>query len=345
MPATVSQRLRRLAYVAGGALALAATGSCLYQAAGERRDCRRYPPPGRVVDGGDGLRHVLEDGSGAPTVVVITCLGGPAVNWVRVQRLVRQHTRVFLYDRAGLGWSAGHFKWRRSIGSMADELHSLLRAADVERPLVLAGHSIGGLVARLYAARYPDDVSGLVLVDSSHEDMNARLDAADPQRKQRLRRASTIKDRLRWLGLRRLRYDMDRLPDVREGHSRDVPPEFLDAAVALDLASRTRRADVAEMSGLKHGFEQVRTEAGHLAGLPLTVLTGGPHGVDRPRWWPTWCDLQEEMAAMSTATRHVVVEHTGHHVHRDDPEFVAAEIVSLVDRVRAREGRGRASAP
>lgn len=321
------------------AAASLATASGLYQLASDQRDRARFPAPGQLVTLPDGnKRHVWVKGSGGPPVVVVTCLGGPAIMWAKHQRVLEEHTQVVLYDRENLGWSPGRPRWQRTIGGMVDELHDVLEAAGIERPVVLVGHSIGGTVARLYAARFPDDVAGIVLVDSSHEHMGARVEKVDPSPWWKSRWGSAWKVRLEWLGLRRLRHDLGLLRDVREDEERTVPPDLVPASVALALASRTRRGDAAELSGLNRGLREVAAGVRHLGDLPLTVITGGIDSEARRRFYSVWLELQAEFLAESTQSRQIMASHTGHHVQRDDPELVVKAITDMVEVVRARGG-------
>src|SRR5262245_3014805 len=121
-------------------------------------------PPGRLVDIG-GLRlHLNAAGSGKPLVVFDAALGGSSISWTLVQPLVSGFARTCVYDRAGFGWS-DRGPLPRTAGRAADELRIALDRAGERPPFLLVGHSFGGLVTRIFAARYRSDVAGLVLVD------------------------------------------------------------------------------------------------------------------------------------------------------------------------------------
>jgi pimeloyl-ACP methyl ester carboxylesterase len=127
----------------------------------------RTPPPGRLVSVGTHRLHLQCEGDGTPSVVFDAALGGSSLSWSFVFPAVARWTRACAYDRAGFGWSeAGPLP--RTAGRIADELHTLLRTAGVPPPYVLVGHSFGGLVARIFAARHRKDVSGLVLIEPAY---------------------------------------------------------------------------------------------------------------------------------------------------------------------------------
>jgi pimeloyl-ACP methyl ester carboxylesterase len=154
-------------------LVLAAIGM-VYQAVATERAEGAHPPPGETVDVGDHELHIDCVDQGSPTVVLEAALGNASAHWVRVQQEVSEVTRVCTYDRAGMGWSEGGPE-PQDAARVTGELHALLEGAGVEGPYVMVGHSFGGLYARAYAARYPDETAGVVLVDSSHPDQFERL--------------------------------------------------------------------------------------------------------------------------------------------------------------------------
>jgi pimeloyl-ACP methyl ester carboxylesterase len=136
------------------------------------------PLTDQLVDIGGRRLHVSCSGAGSPTVILEAGLGDPLTTWKGVQPGVAEVTRVCAYDRAGLGTSdkdpRPEFRTSRAI---VEDLSRLLSAAAISGPYVLVGHSLGGAHLRLYASRFPKDIVGMVLVDSSHEDQTARFKA------------------------------------------------------------------------------------------------------------------------------------------------------------------------
>jgi len=144
----------------------------LYQAIATELDKRNHPPPGQMVDVGGYRLHLYCVGKnveGSPTVILEHGLGATSAAWARVQPEIAQTTRVCAYDRAGMGWSDPG-PAPRDAEHIVTELHSLLQNAGIPGPYVLVGWSFGGLYVRMYAGKYPTEVSGIVLLDSSHHD-------------------------------------------------------------------------------------------------------------------------------------------------------------------------------
>ncbi len=155
-------------YIALWILSLAASlilAGFLYQCIGSHRDRLRYAGAGRWVTIGRGCRlYLLEQGSGGPTVIFEAGIGATNLNWRHIQKTVSRFTGTASYDRSGLGFSS-RCRTARTPGNIAVELHDLLKRAEIKPPYILVGHSFGGLVMRRFALLYPDEVSGVVLVD------------------------------------------------------------------------------------------------------------------------------------------------------------------------------------
>jgi len=268
-----------------------------------------------MVDLGGRLLHVLEVGTGSPTVVIVPAIGGNVLDLLAFQRELARDMRVCVYDRAGFGWSDPPPPGRRTFGDMASELRQGLAGAGIDPPYLLVGHSIGGIIARRFAVEYPGDVAGMVLIDSSHEDQSRRLRAEGWWRRGGARtRWYALRRRLRILGLRRL--------IVRAGYgqlnaeiARDIPPELAAAARAVNLTARHRRAVVHELLLIARS----RGQPSSLGNLPLIVLTAA--GRD-----PTWMEMQAELASLSENGTHIVASQGGHYLQRDNATLVTSVI-------------------
>ena len=161
--------LKRTAlWLAIGILGLAALGA-VYQMIASAMDRRALPAPGQRVDVGGYSLHLYctgENTEGRPTVILESGLGATSSSWGWIQPEIAKTTHVCAYDRAGMGWSDPS-PAPRDAQTIATELHTLLQNAQIPGPYVLAGWSYGGMYVRQYASQYPDEVAGMVLLDSS----------------------------------------------------------------------------------------------------------------------------------------------------------------------------------
>jgi pimeloyl-ACP methyl ester carboxylesterase len=133
----------------------------------------------RALDAGGVKLHIRCDGTrqpGVPLVVLEAGAGNSATTWRDVFAPIAQFARVCAYDRQGLGTSERTPAPQSGVAAV-ETLHALLSAAGERPPFVMAGHSYGGMLVRLYATTYPSEVRGLVLIDSSHEEQSKRFGA------------------------------------------------------------------------------------------------------------------------------------------------------------------------
>ncbi|MEM9566101.1 MAG: alpha/beta hydrolase [Actinomycetota bacterium] len=304
----------------------------IYQHAASAVDDINHPPPGERIEVGDHRLHLLCQGSGSPTVVLESGLGGFSHDWSHVQPDIATTTRVCAYDRAGYGWSDSVDVPRTSIET-ADDLHTLLVNGGETGPFLLVGHSLGGLHVRTFARRYADEVAGVVLVDSSHEQQTTRLAMLAPLDDAQLR-GLTICRLLAPLGLPRLLGANDRaVPSTLQ-----ISAETRDAWVSRLNQTRFCATVCDELVAARAETSRPTPPAG-LGDLPLTVLASGrdPFEQQEPVDGVTEADvddatrvaaeLQAELAALSTQSTHRVVADAGHYVHWDRP----AEVVDAVD--------------
>ncbi len=143
------------------------------------------PISGKIDVGGYKLQ-ISCSGQGTPAVIIDSGLGIPALgsgHWRVVNAAIKKTTQICLYDRAGIGSSdsaPGPYGSGRTSQDLVKDLHTLLLNANVSGPYILVGHSIGGYNVRLYASQYPQEVVGIVLVDSAHPDQWSEFSAVLP---------------------------------------------------------------------------------------------------------------------------------------------------------------------
>src|ERR671916_388334 len=308
------------------ALLVLAGAGAIYQAIATERAERAYPPPGEMVDVGGYSLHINCVGQGSPTVVLDAGSGAMSASWVLVQREVSDTTRVCAYDRAGMGWSEMGPE-PRDARQISGELHTLLSKAGIEGPYVLVGHSFGGLYMQTYAARYPDEVAGVALVDSSTEpdQFSQRPEAQDSNEPQK--QSSAAVPQLVRLGVSLpARLGVVRLLSELDPASPELPPQQREQIDALTPSTRQWTTSALEF------LAPTRTlRLGSLGNKPLAVVTA-PKQAE-----PGWLKLQDKLATLSSNSLHRVVEgatHTSLLYERSDAQASSAAIVEVVAAVR-----------
>jgi pimeloyl-ACP methyl ester carboxylesterase len=307
---------RWLLYPVIAMTALASIGGG-YETVREAADARAYPMPGRLIDVGGHSLHLNCTGSGSPTVVIEPGAGEMSANLGWIAPAVAQDTRVCVYDRAGRGWSepAGT---AQDATQIATDLHTLLRRANVPGPWVLTGHSFGGLYVLTFAARYPDEVAGMVLVDSTAPNPAASGGTS-----------YDLMGRISALVSTSARLSLGRLYGQFE-HG-DLPPRSRDEARAAAATAGNVRSTIDE-------YAQGSASANEAADLrsfgdkPLVVLTAGS-GHDA-----TWSAAQDELATLSTHSVHRVVDGATHNSLIVDEEDAAATTQAILDVVSSVRG-------
>jgi pimeloyl-ACP methyl ester carboxylesterase len=332
--AYVLRARRALLVLVVAAVALTCLGAT-YQAIATWLDKRHYPAPGQHVDVGGFQLHIHCLGEGNPTVILEAALPGASAHWGWVQPDIATTTRVCAYDRAGMGWSDPGPE-PRDAQTIASELHTLLDNARIEGPFVLVGHSFGGLYARMYTGQYPDQVVGMVLVDSTHPDQWTRLPpevvaGAIPDE-----RLLSIAPFLARLGLTRLLGFFPADPELPAQHRSEIK--------AFNSSTKYMAANSAELLAITAASAQVRN-AGSLGDRPLVVLTALdsfdrlPAGL-ATRAQQAWEELQADLARLSSNSIHRLVEGTTHTslvYTRKHSQSTRAGIVQVVKAARTHQ--------
>lgn len=309
----------------------------VYEQVSRRRD-RRFRVPGRLVEV-DGYRlHVTDEGQGGPTVVVLSGAGDSSASWLTVRKAVARFTRVLAYDRPGLG-NSDPGPAPDPVGTV-EELHTLLARSGAPGPYVLAGHSLGGLIARLYAYRYPEQVAGLVMVDSTHEflktDKKFLQGMAGIGMMIRFFRALSPFGLHRFLG--NVLHIMPMYASERRYYQEQLTPDEYEQWASVANHNCTSSAGVAEVQSiptmLEAANQQLKTSeaAPQFGDLPLAVLTN-------PSFGEGWAEMHRELARRSTNSIHRISDRNGHSLQMPRPELVIDAIRHVVDQVKERSAR------
>jgi pimeloyl-ACP methyl ester carboxylesterase len=277
-----------------GVLVLTAIGATYDTVAGTD-DPDSYAAPGKLYDVDGHWLHLDCHGHGSPTVVLSNGLGGVSAGWARITRPVAATTRVCAYDRAGQGWSDDTASAQDGVES-AEDLHTLLAEAGEHGPYVLVGHSTGGTYAMTYASQYPDQVAGLVLLDSSSPEQFTRMPDY-PWQYALMRRAYALMPTLSRVGLGQL------VPAT--SHLAAADAAKVNAITSTPKYYRNQRDEV---SVIPEVFGQARALT-TLNDRPLAVLTASENSVGNDGW----AGAQDQLAALSTNSVHRTVDstHTG----------------------------------
>jgi pimeloyl-ACP methyl ester carboxylesterase len=273
-----------------------------------------------LIDIGGGRRLYLEcSGQGSPTVLLEAGYRSPATVWTddlaqpndprtMVFAGVSRFTRVCAYERPGAAAviddvlqpsRSDPLPMPRTAESVVADLHALLQAAAVPGPYVLVGHSLGGIFVRLYAATYPDEVAGLVLVDAWFEGLQTMLTSEQ------------------WAAYVR--------------YVSIVPPLMADyeGYETLDFAAASETMATAAVAQPLPALPLVVVVHEQPFGIPTSELGFAPEALET-----AWRTAQEQLAALVPTGRFVIAEESAHYVQLQQPELVTTAVRQVVDAVR-----------
>lgn len=250
-------------------------------------------PIDELVDTGDYKLHLKCTGQGSPTVILDAGAGRSTNDWFNIQPTIAQTNRVCSYDRLGIGKSDVAVSTRTSQ-TIVDDLNNLLIKANINGPYVLVGHSLGGINIQLYASQHPENVVGMVLVDSSHEEQDIKINGILP--------AELVKKQEELL-------------------SRN--PEHLDLKTSLAQARAAHWKQDIPLIVITAGLPP-KSPGGPVG------LTDEQFG----KISQLWQELQKELATRSPQGKQIIAEKSGHFIQKDQPELVISAIREVVETTR-----------
>lgn len=244
-------------------------------------------------------------GQGTPAAIVESGMGDPAVesgSWKAVTSATAQTTQICLYNRAGVGLSdgaPGQDQTSRTSQDMVEDLHTLLVNANVPAPYILVGHSIGGYNVRLYASQYPNEVVGMVLVDSSHPDQWSEISAVLPHEQPD---------------------ESESLKAIRSDTDPSSNPERMDVIASAAQVRATK-------------------SLGDLPLIVLTHKPGWNIDPNLPpdlsaKIDQIWQDLQIDLAGLSSNSTHIIATQAGHNIQVDEPQLVIDAILKVMAQAK-----------
>jgi pimeloyl-ACP methyl ester carboxylesterase len=317
----------------------------LYQAIGSALDLRRYPAPGRLIDVGGHRLHIHTEGQGSPVVVLEAGIAASSVSWRLVQDRLAPFTTVIAYDRAGLGYSDPSPQ-PRTIANILQDFQTLLSKAGISTPIILVGHSFGGLAALEYACVDKSRLAGLVLVDPLAA---SEWCPVQPQSQVMLNRGVQLARRGAWvarLGIVRLSLDLlragsRRIPKLAAklssgsgsqlterlvGEVRKLPKELWPVVQSHWCQPKAFLSMAAHLESLPASAAACRSTC-DLGDLPITVLSGANSAANR-------LAEHEAMAKRSTRGKLVIAQNSGHWIQLDEPDLVVTAVREIIEASR-----------
>jgi len=310
----------------GALIATLAGSGAMYQYVATKLDEKAYPPIGKMVDIGGYKLHMIDRGVGGPTVVIDAGGGDNSLDWSLVQPEIAKFTRVVVYDRAGYAWSNAS-SLERTSENIAKELHTMLHNANIPAPYILVGHSFGGINVRFFANMYPDEVAGVVLVDSSHEDQGKNAPASAEQEMNRYYYEKLMRTAL---GIFRL---SQYTPSGQIKFKKSIAlskfsPEIQEIYFAQKFTTKRALALLQESSCKTQSFKQLKNMKNMLGDKPLIVITLASRKDKED------IALHADLVTKSSRGKLVFADNSGHNVNYDQPEIIVEAVREMVEELR-----------
>jgi pimeloyl-ACP methyl ester carboxylesterase len=305
-----------------------------YEYASYKNVKNNYPPDGKLIDVGGREIHVNIKGtkSSLPPVLIETGTGNWSYDWSNIQEELSKHTIVIAYDRAGYGWSdppPNGF----NIDMTINDLNNILESAKIDTPVIMVGHSVGGIYSRLFADKYPDKVSGMVLVDSRNEFFSEQ--------------AKTYNERFFETQDQKMNQFLSQIGIVRlfgENIFPDTMPDYLSPKKYVNVHWDTPFFKVLneEIKQIKV-TEKLLEDTNSLGDKPLTIITPsdvelqatelGFSEQDAGNLEKIWKDSQQQLINLSTKSEFILVPNSSHSVMYDQPNIIINAILKMAEEI------------
>lgn len=265
------------------------------QTANNNQEASETKSPDRYVDIGTHRVHINDFGQGSPVAVFVTGTGGDIGQWNRQVHEIDKYTRVFVYDRAGLG-KTENYTSNRSLKGMVNELYLILKKENVQGPIILVAHSMGGSIIRYYQHLYPDNVVGMVFIDALGYDYAGRYDDFPEMG-------------IKWSN------EIDSISQIYQGGAKDEM-QF--------LKSRDSRRDTLLQIGYPKNIP-----------IKIIMSMLGEEGIVGEQYLKKQDSLYTEMAANDSLIDLIKTDKSGHFIHWYEPRLVNETIIDLIKEVRS----------
>ncbi len=324
-------------------------------AVGQQDKTPLYAPPGKLVDVGGYRLHLNCTGKTEPTIVLIPGGGDFSFDWGLVQPKLSVIARVCSYDRPGFAWSDPG-PTPRTMKQEAYELHTLLNAAQLKPPYVLVGHSLGGLIARVYAEQYPTEVAGIALVDPTHEDTTLIFQGklvrvrdgakgipvpdiqtmkTSPPKPAAAQDIEQFAVNQKMFGAPKTEPPFDKLPEWTQTMRlwyRSQPPR---TAAGSDYWAE----ELQEMYVTRAKTPYQLGEKPLVVILPKPDSGNPPPGISADEWKRVSEEKRQQKLGLTNLSRNsklLIAKSSGHHIQLDEPDFLTDAVFLVVDAIRRR---------
>jgi len=300
------------------------------------------PPPGKMYSVNGGEIHMYCTGSENdenPTIVIISGAGVPSFVYSHLQEKLSETIRTCSYDSAGIGWSKAN-DIPYTAKNMSNELYQLLQTAQIDGPIILAGHSLGGIVSLIYSAEHESQVAGIAFIDSSHYNQidyfgKEFRDTSDKQTDEFLANF--------WLMELASNLGIMIMINIFDTSGTEIENEEHKMMASFDKWNPPYPTMKSMISNLNLSFEQGK-EAHYARGdLPIIAISASGHISDEPieiggisveELGKGFKDLHKDLAELSTNGRHVIVNGTDHiSIVRNDE--TVDHILSLIPNIES----------
>ena len=295
-----------------------------------------YPPIGQLINIGSHQIHIHSAGEGSPTVIFESGGASWSMDWHLVQTEVAKFTRVCSYDRAGFGWSEAGPK-PRSAAQIASELYALLEAATIPAPYILVGASFGGHPVRMFAKEHPEKVAGIILLDARHEALDKKM---PPAWKKMENAGKGMYQFLLFAAKTGLLKTLGKLGGEKAipPSAMKLPPALRQTYLEIGFQAKFFQSNLDELAAVAESDRRV-SAAGPLGDIPLTVIRHGIPDIfakmpaeQARQAEQAWQELQSNLATLSSNSKMIVAEKSGHGIQTDQPELVVDAIRQMVKR-------------
>ena len=296
-----------------------------------RYDAEKIKPNGSFIEADNHRLHYNKKGNGGPTVVFETAFD-PAghLQWYNIQQQLPITYTSVSYDRAGILWSERGDN-PKSGEEIAKDLHHLLERANVPKPYILVGHSFGGTLIRFFINKYPNDVAGVIFVDSQcPSDQNYLSPELFKMVNQGL--PSSLLKFANTFGIARLMFKNMFPNDKQYEYQNSLMPTLLYKSAAAVLEEQD------EMASIKKQASNIKS----FCSIPLFILTAA----DEKRYdsvikdeklrmemLTAWNKMQKDFLLLSTDSKQILVPNSGHYINQEQPKVIENAINEMVDKI------------